>query len=504
MSTIRRNTIANYAGQAWSALMSLAFVPLYIRYIGIEAYGIIGFFIALQSLFSFLDLGISAVLNRELARRSALSTPAAETRDLLRTLEWISWSTGILIALAISAVAQPLAQHWLTTVSLSPQQAAYALILLAISAGLLWPVSFYTGGLAGLQRQVFLNALGAAFGTVRAVGAALVVMLVSPTLEAFLYWQILMSGVQSAVYAWFTWRQLPPAAHAPSFSLLQLRQVGGFAAGITALTILSFLLTHTDRIVLSKLLPLDEFGVYAFAASAAMALLRLVSPIVTAVYPRYTELVASGKQDALVALYHRTNQFMAATLLPIAVVAVLFSNDILWMWSQDERLAAGAASIFSFLVAGTAINGLLNLPYALQLAHGWTALSFWINVVSVAFVVPAVWLAGREFGGIGAAAVWLILHLAYVFVGTPLMHRRLLRGELARWYLVDLLPPLIAAAAVGILWRTAFADTLRGPTGAAALALVSATTFVAALVASPAPRTMLAGWLTRYSVLRRG
>lgn len=45
----KRNLIANYLGQSWTALMGLAFIPLYIKYLGIEAYGLIGLFALLQA-----------------------------------------------------------------------------------------------------------------------------------------------------------------------------------------------------------------------------------------------------------------------------------------------------------------------------------------------------------------------------------------------------------------------------------------------------------------------
>jgi len=48
LSILKRNIIANFAGQGWTALMALAFVPLYIKFLGIEAYGLIGFFAMLQ------------------------------------------------------------------------------------------------------------------------------------------------------------------------------------------------------------------------------------------------------------------------------------------------------------------------------------------------------------------------------------------------------------------------------------------------------------------------
>ena len=64
MSVIKQNIIANFGGKAWQALMSLAFVPLYIKFMGIESYGLVGIFTSLLALFGLLDMGLSTTLNR--------------------------------------------------------------------------------------------------------------------------------------------------------------------------------------------------------------------------------------------------------------------------------------------------------------------------------------------------------------------------------------------------------------------------------------------------------
>ena len=101
MTVVKRNIIANFAGQGWAALMALAFVPLYIKFLGIEAYGLIGFFAMLQGAFQILDLGLSQTMNREMARYSALPDKAGEARDLVRTLEVGYWAIGIVISIVV-------------------------------------------------------------------------------------------------------------------------------------------------------------------------------------------------------------------------------------------------------------------------------------------------------------------------------------------------------------------------------------------------------------------
>ena len=65
MSNLRRNVIANYIGQLYSALAGIISVPAYAHYLGIEAFGVIGFYITLQAWFQALDLGLSTTLSRE-------------------------------------------------------------------------------------------------------------------------------------------------------------------------------------------------------------------------------------------------------------------------------------------------------------------------------------------------------------------------------------------------------------------------------------------------------
>jgi len=56
--SVKKNIIANYLGNAWAALMGFAFVPIYIKYLGPEAYGLVGLFVVLQGMIAILDADI--------------------------------------------------------------------------------------------------------------------------------------------------------------------------------------------------------------------------------------------------------------------------------------------------------------------------------------------------------------------------------------------------------------------------------------------------------------
>ena len=94
MDSFRRNLLANFAGIGSIAVVQLACVPFYIRLLGVEAYGLVGFYLTLQAALLVLDLGLSPTINREMARHSACPGPTAELRDLAKTLEIGSWMIG--------------------------------------------------------------------------------------------------------------------------------------------------------------------------------------------------------------------------------------------------------------------------------------------------------------------------------------------------------------------------------------------------------------------------
>ena len=453
VTKLRNNIIANFGGQAWGLLMRLAFVPVYIHILGIEAFGLIGFFLSLQAIFLILDMGLAATINRELARSLHSGANVDETRDLVRTLEWVYWLTGLVIAAAVLALSPLLASHWLKPVELSVQQTASAIALMGLAAGIQWPSSLYAGGLCGLERQVPLNGLNAIIATLRGVGAVVIILYYSPTLTAFLWWQVAVGALSTLASGGLLWRLLPAGTRSAAFCMDRLVEHRVFALGMTGITVLSILLMQSDRIILSTLLPLNQFGYYTLAATAAAAMSAVVGPFFNALYPRFSRLVAEGDEHKLVMLYHQSNQLLAVVVASVAAVLAFFAKDILRLWTQDVSLAERSGPLLSILVVGTALNGIMHLPYALQLAHGWTRLAFYQNLASVFFVVPSIWWLGHRFGGVGAAVVWVALNLSYVAISIQLMHRKFMRGEMRAWYLDDILPPiLVSVMAAGTAW----------------------------------------------------
>lgn len=442
---LKKNIFANYFGQGWSALMSLAFVPLYIKYLGMEAYGLIGTFAVLQAWLTLLDMGMAPTLGREMARFTGGAHSAQSIHNLLRSLEVLCAVVAVLVCAMVWAISGWLAADWLRVTVLSINSVAQSISIIGIVIALRIVESVYRSGLIGLQRQVWYNTANACLATVRSLGAVALVVWISPSVEAFFLWQASISLLTVFVFARGVHRGLPRPKIPPAFSVQSLSDVGKYAKGMACITLLSLLLTQIDKVLLSRLLSLEEFGVYTLAAAVSGALYMVISPVTSAVYPRLVELASNDETVTLTSTYHKGAQLLTVITAPLTIVLVLFGQGALFAWSGSSSLAHSAGPILSILLLGTFLNGLMFLPYHLQLTYGWTSLSVKINAVAVAVLVPAIIYSVPHFGAIAAAWIWAILNIAYVLIGVQLMHRKLLPNEKSAWYLFDVAAPIMGA-----------------------------------------------------------
>lgn len=445
--SVAKNIVVNYIGRAWVGLMSLFFVPFYVELMGIEAYGLVGFYLTLLAIALVWSFSASTTLLRALAQAVAARRPAEEFRDSVRTLEVYYWGATALVGVAIVA-ASGLIGRWVQADELSGSEVHGAVVLMGIALLFQGPQTLYQGGLQGLDRQVVVNAILATGATLRGVVAVMVLALVSPTPVAFFATQALVSLLQTGAMAGALWRALPSSDQRPQFRRAMIVSVWRFTAGTTIISITAVVLMQTDKLLLSRMLPLTEFGYYSLASQVAISVLLLVGPVYASVFPRLSALTESDAPQALANIYNRASQLVAILVLPAAAVLAAFSTPLLLIWTGNAGIADGAGTLLAVLVIGSALNGLSTVPFALQLAHGWTRLALAQNLIAIALLAPAIIWSARTFGAVGAAVMWPLVNAGYVLIGVRLMHRRLLQDQGSLWYRRSFFAPAIAVSAV--------------------------------------------------------
>ncbi|HOG17115.1 MAG TPA: oligosaccharide flippase family protein [Syntrophales bacterium] len=493
--SLRRNTVANYAGTLCQALLGFLFVPLYIRYLGVENYGLIGFSVSFSALLRLADFGLSATLSREFARYTGLKESGAEMRSLLKTLQTLYWGVCVLMGLVLVAAAPLVARHWIHAGSLDAAVLEDAVVLMGLTACLQGPLSLYSGGIFGLQRHVLGNVINVALAVARFGGVVPALAFISPTITVFFAYQLAVAWIGALGTGAVLWGLLPATGAPARFQMSSLTSIWRFAAGMSVNSVLAVVLFQLDKILLINILPPKAFGYYAVASTAAVAVTYLGGPLLTTFLPRYTQLFAAGDEQGLRATYRKSCRLNAVVIIPAAVLLAFFSEEALLLWTQDPDVARQTSLLLSLLVGGYGFNQLAAMPFCLHVASGRLRLGVYTNAAAVLTFVPALVIASRVYGGAGAAAVWLVLHGAYVLVFINLLHGSILEGEAPHWYAGTILP-LVLAAGAG-LSGPHFLKGVTGPWLAASLGFLWAVAAGSAALATSELRAEFADCLGR-------
>lgn len=434
--------IMNFIGQGYSSTITLLFVPYYVNYLGIEAFGIIAMFTLLQGWFVLLDAGMAPTLSREMARFSAGTHTSTSIRSLLRSIELIGCGIALIVIFSTFLLAPYLANNWLQIEKIDLNAVIFSVSVMGAVIGLRFFENFYRSSLIGLQQQFLINAILIAISSVRIFGALLVLKYVSPTIVYFFVWQLFVSLISAFVLGFFTYNVLPANKIETRFDIEALKKVWNFGSGVLGITVVSTFLMQTDKIILSKILSLSEYALYALLSTAAGALFTVATPISQAWFPKLSQQVAMNDEAGLVETFHDGARLIAIIVGTITFCLIFFTDTILGLWLGDSVEFKGMITTFRILLLGNFLNCLMWIPFQTQLAHGWTSLSFRMNLISVIFSGPLFIFVTPILGPLGAAIVWACINAINLCITSVFMFNRILKHERKRWFLDDIAKPL--------------------------------------------------------------
>ncbi|HYC49943.1 MAG TPA: hypothetical protein VEB19_02420, partial [Gemmatimonadaceae bacterium] len=220
-----RNVFWNLMGGIWMAALTVAATPILVSRLGLDGYGIVGLWLALQGMLQLLDVGMGATVVRSFAARSGTESGAEFRQDLLRTLEVIYWIVAIALAVILAALVSRAVGRWVGTRSPAPGDSGDAFVFMALALSIQFPSLLYMSGLAGLQRHGRMNLLQMLTNTVRLGGGAAVVIW-KPELRWFFLVQLVAALLQTFAARRLMTRSLlesEPRIAAPRFRIAMMR-----------------------------------------------------------------------------------------------------------------------------------------------------------------------------------------------------------------------------------------------------------------------------------------
>ncbi len=492
-----RNSFAHLIARLAALAAGIVAIPLVTLMLGTEALGLVGVYSTLLAMLGVFDLGLPVAANHRLAVLIGRNAAPAEQAVLVRTLEMLFWGMGAVFLVIGFGLRGMLASSWLNASVVPRPTIDAALGAMIATVAVRFPISFYTNILFAHDRHVFPNVVTATSAVLRITASAVALVSFDIGIIGFFVIQLIGSMVEVALLTFGVWNKQPQWLVAPRLAVL--RDIGAMAGGLTLVSLSAVALSQIDKIVLSRVLSLGDFGLYSAGYTLAAGLVALSYPIGNAIFPQLSRAL-DAKSAETKRIVQAATELTSLIVIPIGSVLIVLTEPLLRLLFLVKPLPETLASILPLMIAGAIAQGFVTLPHLYQVADHRVMTVVWINV---GFLIPYCVgiLVATANGGVRAAAAAfaafnvarLLMHWA-LLVATP--HTRSLWLFAIGMTLAMIAGGITLAGALAMLCTSNMSDVL--------IAVVSVPLLtIAGALAMPISRERMFAFCRSWNVRRR-
>ena len=441
--------MANVSSRVVSVVLTLALVPIYLHVLGLEIYGVLGFYASLQAALMIFDFGLGGAVFRELAKSGKRSPLPSDLASLVRSVEVVYWGIGLGLGIVIFFLARWFAESWLNS-SLSADFLEQATKLMAVSLLAQWPLGFYVSAFRGRHQQVSANLLSTSALAARGIGGAAVLTWGSGTLSSLLYIHIFANAAFTLVGAMWFWQSNSKERTLVAMNFRSLAIIKTTARQLFLASILTITLSQMDRLLLSYLIPLRDFGTYSLSLTIASVILLVPAPVSDTMAPGLISAFAKNPADLWNA-FRRVCNVSSVIAMPVAIAIMVVPDWILMAWVRTSEIGPTAATTLRLMAMAYLMQNLSNQADLLQIVSNWLVPTLGCRAVAIAVLGPLMWVLVHKFGIEGAAFTWVIVGFFYLSANPSWTFSRLATSAKSMdWYLHGALVPLLLAVPTSV------------------------------------------------------
>jgi O-antigen/teichoic acid export membrane protein len=411
-----KNILSGVFSKLVSLVLSLLFVPIFFKSLGNESYGMIGVMTMILSGLGLLDLGLGNILSKELAQRKVANS-MSNSLSLIQSIEWLYFTIGVFIFIFLLSSSFLVVPFWFKSREFSSVSISLIFILISGVIFVQWPISLYNSGLFGLGKQVQANMYATIFSILKTVGAYICLLFFGKTIYVFLFWMLFVNALNTIVL-WIQFRlSLPTSSESSFINWRSLSEIKKMTFGFSILGFMVFILTDIDKLIISKLLTLNDYGLYSLIFVIVTSFQLISTTLKNAFFPDIAKDVLAHRPFSKFSRFNFYTKFFNFILIPISIYLYVFAIDILVLWTGDPILSQSLCEAFQWLILGSMFNGIMYTANNYLLAMEKFIFLIKTYAISIIFFLPAVYFLTKYYGIEGACFSWFILNGSlFVFI----------------------------------------------------------------------------------------
>lgn len=403
------NTLYQLYGRMSSLIFGLASVPTFLHFLGSEAYGVVGLYLSLIALTGLVDMGVPVSANRQISILLAQQASILQISQTVRSLETFVWMVSILLFIGLAQSVDYLASEWLNMVVLSVDEVSSALALATFAIALRFPIAFYNNCLFALNRHASANIVISTAAMLRFFSPVLLFLSFSPSLELLFFSQILVSVLEVLLCAKLVWRG-KMRFFCGLASLEALKPITKMMGSLTGLSLTAIALSQLDKIVLSRIVTLDVFGVYSASYSIAMGVLPIAYSIGNASFPHIVRYHACNRAQEFQKVLRKSLVLIIILTTPIVSTFVFCSSQLTEFVENFTDQGKLLPTYLALLVVGAFVQCLGMVFHGTLIAQGKPKGLFVVNFLALPIFAFVYVLSAYSSGVLGICYAFIALN----------------------------------------------------------------------------------------------
>lgn len=429
-SSLKSLLFASFSGRFVYALASIAALPLLSSLLGTEAVGLIGFFSTVVMVMMVFEGGLTSNVIQQLAWRKGREHRAKvrfslSSGSLIVTYLCFFAVLGLSLSGLIILLSDFIVGKWLNFAELSAHQVKYSLICIALFIGLNLPILILQGVFVGRERQVQLNLVYIPYSLARTIGVLLLLLAIPEwrNIQTYFLIQVFIQIVYVLSLLFIVAREFRGVLSSISPRFIYLKKGWAFSRSVLLISITSIFVVQYDKLYLSGSVELSDYAAYSLASTLAGLPYIFSSALNSVLFPRFSINLNSADESRVASVFRAACSGITFLMVVLCVSAYYFGERPIALLFPAE-LAGSIASVLPVLLVGTALQSILIVPFALQLAAKWTHISLRLNLAWIPIALLLMPMMVDKFGVAGGAYMWLIYNIFSVVLTFMLLARK--------------------------------------------------------------------------------
>jgi O-antigen/teichoic acid export membrane protein len=396
--SIAKHTSYNIAGALVPMAVSIVTVPLYLKAVGIERYGVLALCWLILGFVGFLNLGMGPAVAQRLASMAEASDD--ERERVFWSGVWLSFAMGGLGALLVLLLGRVYFEQLSGASSAFTAEIHQALPWLALMMPLVLVSGVLTGALQGRARFLAMNAVNSSASVLMSLLPLAVAWLIGPRLDGLIAAAMAGRAITFA-FAFAAVARAVPLRRLRRPEPQLMRRLAAFGGWVTITSLIVPIVATLDRFLIGGMLGAAAVSIYAIPYNLVSRIGIVPTSLASALFPRFAGAAGAEADDLLA----EGAAALVSLLTPLAILIIAALGPFLHLWIGQD-LGALAAPVGYVLVGGFWVNSTAQLPYAFLESRGRPDLNAKLHLAYVVPYLTLLYFALQALGVLGAAAAW--------------------------------------------------------------------------------------------------